>query len=188
MCVFRERRPTFLWGRMVLAAPAMVVPALVVAAEARAGHAATLLVAAKALHATLLGVPAPVLALAPRFTLTMCPEPERKSSHCSTNPVYTSWIISIVTCLHCLCVFPTLPPIFFVAVFIFHFYRWDKSSLCSWPCLTLSSLFPSHQHCFSANHLCPFSLLFFDLSLYVFAFFGFFKHILLSLTFLCVSL
>lgn len=108
---------------MVLAAPAMVVPALVVAAEARAGHAATLLVAAKALHATLLGVPAPVLALAPRFTLTMCPEPERKSSHCSTNPVYTSWIISIVTCLHCLCVFPTLPPIFFCRSFYFSFLQ-----------------------------------------------------------------
>lgn len=59
---------------MVLAAPATGAPALVAAAEARAGHAATRLVAAKDLLVTPLAIhapaPDPALALAPRFTLS----------------------------------------------------------------------------------------------------------------------
>lgn len=60
--VFRARRPTFTWKRMVLAAPATGAPAPVAAAEARAGHAATHLAAAKSHRATPPTVHAPVLA------------------------------------------------------------------------------------------------------------------------------
>jgi len=99
MCVFRERRPTFVWSRTVPAAPATVVPALVAAveAEARAHPAATLLAVAEGPHVTLQDVPAPALAPAPRFKSTKAKrasEPKRKSSQHITTPVYSLWIIS----------------------------------------------------------------------------------------------
>lgn len=72
-CVFRERRPTFVWRWMDPAAPATVAPGP--GAVARAGHAATHRAAARGHRVTLPAVPVPALVLvpapAPRFVFAM---------------------------------------------------------------------------------------------------------------------
>lgn len=57
VCVFRERRPTFMWRRTALAAPAMVAPTLWAAVEV----------------VTLCGIPARTLALRHHLTLIKPP-------------------------------------------------------------------------------------------------------------------
>lgn len=184
----RERQPTFVWRWMVLAAPAMVALAPVAAveaeAEARAGHAATPLVAAKGLHVTLLAIPA--RAPAPRFTLT-------KATVClrAEGEIFTSLNksgSSCVTCLHCLFVLP----FFFGCSFLFsfHFHSRDESGLAP-SFFYFSSLI---LFFFFANHLFPFSILSFYWLSSFYSLFCFVKNTLLlniyycPLTFLCVSL
>ncbi len=137
---------------MVLAAPAMVAPApapvAAVEAEARAGHAATPHVAAKGLHVTLLAIPAPARAPAPRFTsakamVCLRAEVEIFTSHNKSG--------SCVTCSHCLFVFPFFGCGF---LFSFHFYSRDEPSLPP----PIFHLFSFHKHLFFC-YLFPYSIL-----------------------------
>lgn len=116
---------------MGLAAPAMVVPALVAAveAEARAGHAATLHVAAKGLHVTPPAIPA--RAHAPRFTLTkamVCLRAgwEIFTSHYEFCILTTDHLVLLVYTVFLCCHF-------LVAVFILVFIFTEEMSLV-WPC------------------------------------------------------
>lgn len=142
VCVFRERQPTFMWRWTVLAAPAMVAPALGAAAEARAGHAATPLVAAKGLRITLPAVLVP--ALAPRFTFTkvmVCLRAGEEIFPLLNKSCKLSMDNLVLCSLGVFSYSPTFLLQF--SFFSLHFCRADESGLCICPCFTLILPFSS---------------------------------------------
>jgi len=132
VCVFRERRPTFVWRWTVLAALAMVALALVAAVEAgaTAAHAASPHITAEGLHFIHPDVPARDLAL--RTHLTLIKQPASSTWQCISWVEKTDFTAQILNSLHgpfdvlVVCCFSCCMFLFFVVVFFYftsHFSR-----------------------------------------------------------------
>lgn len=140
VCVFRERRPTFVWRWTVLAAPATVALILVAAVEAGATacHGATPHVAVEAHHITRHTVSA--RALAPKTHMTLIKPPASSTRQCilewrrqtNLHGTFAVFCVCILSC--CVFLFPQFSV--FNLLYISHLtrYYWGKhSDLCSSP-------------------------------------------------------